>query len=73
MIRLTGTVNAVLEVDIPKYLDLKVSTIDKLKHLLQIISESVPFKPNYSKIADLIGVSRNLLPDYLAYLEKKQA
>ncbi|HOK62151.1 ATP-binding protein, partial [Tenuifilum sp.] len=70
MIRLTGTVNAVLEVDIPKYLDLKVSTIDKLKHLLQIISESVPFKPNYSKIADLIGVSRNLLPDYLAYLEK---
>ncbi|MEJ5316496.1 MAG: AAA family ATPase [Tenuifilum sp.] len=70
MIRLTGTVNAVLEVDIPKYLDLKVSTIDKLKHLLQIISESVPFKPNYSKIADIIGVSRNLLPDYLAYLEK---
>ena len=70
MIRLAGAVNAVLEVDIPKYLDLKVSTIDKLKHLLQIISESVPFKPNYSKIADLIGVSRNLLPDYLAYLEK---
>jgi len=70
MIRLAGAVNAVLEVDIPKYLDLRVSTIDKLKHLLQIISESVPFKPNHSKIADLIGVSRNLLPDYFSYLEK---
>jgi hypothetical protein len=70
IIRLNGAINAVLEIDIPKYLDLKVSTIDKLKHLLQIIAESVPFKPNHSKIADLIGVSRNLLPDYFSYLEK---
>jgi hypothetical protein len=70
MIRLTGAINAVLEIDIPKYLELKVSTIDKLKHLLQIIAESVPFKPNHSKIADLVGVSRNLMPDYFSYLEK---
>ncbi len=69
-IRLTGAINAVLEIDIPKYLELKVSTIDKLKHLLQIIAESVPFKPNHSKIADLIGVSRNLMSDYFSYLEK---
>lgn len=70
MTMLTGAINAVLEIDIPKYLELKVSTIDKLKHLLQIIAESVPFKPNHSKIADLIGVSRNLMSDYFSYLEK---
>jgi uncharacterized protein len=70
VIRLNGAINTVLEIDIPKYLELKVSTIEKLKHLLQIIAESVPFKPNFSKIADLIGVSRNILPDYFSYLER---
>lgn len=70
VIRLNGVINAVLEIDIPKYLELKVSTIEKLKHLLQIIAESVPFKPNFSKIADLIGISRNLISEYFFYLEK---
>lgn len=69
-IKLNGAINAVLEIDIPKYLDLKVATIEKLKQLLQIISESVPFKPNYSKLADIIGISRNLVPDYFTYLER---
>jgi predicted AAA+ superfamily ATPase len=69
-IRLEGVINAVLETDIPKYMDLKPSTIDKLKHLLQIIAESVPFKPNYVKISNMIGVSRNTLPDYFSLLEK---
>ena len=70
IVRLNGVINAVLEIDIPKYLELKISTIEKLKHLLQIIAESVPFKPNFSKIADLIGISRNLISDYFSYLEK---
>lgn len=69
-IRLNGAINTVLETDIPKYLELKVSTIEKLKQLLQIISESVPFKPNFSKVADMIGISRNLIPDYFSYLER---
>ncbi|MFH2141637.1 MAG: AAA family ATPase [Bacteroidota bacterium] len=69
-IRLNGVINAVLETDIPKYLELKVSTIEKLKQLLQIISESVPFKPNFSKIAEIIGVSRNMMHEYFSYLER---
>ncbi|MFO7790069.1 MAG: AAA family ATPase [Bacteroidales bacterium] len=69
-VKLSGVINAVLETDIPKYLDIKLSTVEKLKQLLQIISENVPFKPNYVKIADTIGVSRNLLPNYFYYLEK---
>ena len=68
--RLSGAVNAVLEVDIPKYLDLRVATIEKLKQLLQIISESVPFKPNITKLAEILGISRTLLPDYFSYLER---
>ncbi len=68
--RLSAMINAVLEVDIPKYIEMRVNTIDKLKILLRIISESAPFKPNMSKLADMIGVSRNVLPDYFSFLER---
>jgi len=70
IIRLIHLINTVLEVDIPKYLGLKIASIDKLKLLLQIIAESVPFKPNMSKIAEMMGVSRNILPDYFSFLER---
>ncbi|MDV7390118.1 hypothetical protein RZS08_02140, partial [Arthrospira platensis SPKY1] len=38
--------------------------------MLSIIAESVPFKPNFSKIAELIQVSRNSVDDYFSYMEK---
>jgi len=37
---------------------------------LYVISQSVPFKPNLSKIAQLIDVHRNQIAEYLFYLEK---
>lgn len=69
-LRLNAIINAVLEVDIPKYFDLRLPTVNKLKQLMQIISESVPFKPNQSKLADLLQVSRMVMPEYFSYLEK---
>jgi uncharacterized protein len=59
-----------LEVDIPQYANLTIGTSRKLKRLLAIIAESVPFKPNFSKISELLGVSRNSLEDYFSFLEK---
>lgn len=59
-----------LETDIPQYANLSVATVRKLKRLLVIIAESVPFKPNFSKIAEMIGVSRNSLETYFVLLEK---
>jgi predicted AAA+ superfamily ATPase len=69
-LRLMNVINTVLEVDLVQYLDLKPSTVAKLKKLLQIISESVPFKPNISKIAALTDISRSQLLDYLNYLQR---
>lgn len=69
-LKLLNVVNIILEVDIVQYLDLKSNAIAKLKKLLQIIAESVPFKPNISKIAQLSGIQRSQLLDYLSYLEK---
>ena len=49
---------------------MNVSTGRKLKQLLMVIAKSVPFKPVMQKLADIIGVSRNYLSDYLLYIEK---
>jgi len=68
-LRLGQIIIQTLESDIPEYANLNVGTSRKLKRLLSIIAESVPFKPNFSKISELIGVSRNSLDDYFSYME----
>ncbi len=69
-IRLSQIILQTLETDIPQFANLNVGTSRKLKRLLSIIAESVPFKPNFSKISELLGVSRNSLDDYFSYMEK---
>ena len=62
-------VNATLQFDIPVCAKLSLETGRKLKKLLAAIAESVPFKPNASKLAKKIGVSRNSINEYLALME----
>ena len=69
-LRLGQIIVQTLESDIPQYANLNVGTSRKLKRLLSIIAESVPFKPNFSKISKMISVSRNSLDDYFSYMEK---
>ncbi|MDD2636551.1 MAG: AAA family ATPase [Bacteroidales bacterium] len=69
-LRLGQIIVQTLETDIPQYANLNVGTSRKLKRLLSIIAESVPFKPNFSKISKIINVSRNSLDDYFSYMEK---
>jgi len=69
-LRLGQIIVQTLESDIPQYANLNVGTSRKLKRLLSIIAESVPFKPNFSKISKIISVSRNSLDDYFLYMEK---
>lgn len=69
-LRLQQVVNQTLESDIPTYADMNVSTGRKLKQLLAIVAESVPFKPNMSKIAEMLNISRNNIADYLLYMEE---
>lgn len=68
--RLQQVINQTLEVDIPTYAEMNVSTGRKLKQLLGIVAESVPFKPNMSKIAEMLNISRNNIADYLLFLEE---
>ncbi len=69
-IRLNNAVNQTLEVDIPQYARMNVSAVVKLKKLLNIISQSVPFKPNFSEIARSLEVDRATASTYMTYMEK---
>lgn len=68
--RLLQTINTILETDIPLFAKLNVSTAAKLRHLLVVLSQSVPFKPNYSSLAKIIDIDRQTLTDYIVYMEK---
>lgn len=67
---LNQSVMQTMEADIPQYANMNPSTGRKLKKLLTVIAESVPFKPVMDSLANVIGVSRNILPDYFLYMEK---
>lgn len=69
-LRLLQVINQTLEIDIPTYADMNVATGRKLKQLLAIVAQSVPFKPNMSKIAEMLSISRNNIADYLLYMEE---
>ena len=67
--KLRQIINLTLESDIPVFAEMPASMGRKFKQLLSIIAESVPFKPNMSKLAEIIGTGRNQMPDYFQYIE----
>ena len=67
---LNGVMLQTVENDIPMFAGLSMGVARKLKTLLYIIAQSVPFKPNMSAIAADLGISRNDIGDLLFYLEK---
>lgn len=67
---LEQVINQTMEVDIPQYANMNTSTGRKLKQLLMVVARSVPFKPVMQKLADLVGISRNYVADYLLYIER---
>jgi len=69
-LKLQQVVNQTLEIDIPTYAEMNISTGRKLKQLMAIVAQSVPFKPNMSKIAEMLSISRNNIADYLLYMEE---
>ena len=70
LLRLRNVIYQTLENDIPNFAQMNVATVQKLKKLLYIIAQSVPFKPNFSKLSRDLDVNRNSIPDLMFYLEK---
>ncbi len=68
--RIEEVLNLILEIELPLLRKVEVAYIVKLRQLLQIISQSVPFVPNVSKLSERIGVNRNTFVSYLYFLEE---
>ena len=68
--RVEEIINLILEIELPLLRKVDVAYVSKLKQLLQIISESVPFVPNVTKLSERIGVNRNTFVSYLYFLEE---
>ena len=69
-VRLRQVMRQVVEYDLEDALGFPVQQPEKMLQLLMIVAQSVPFKPNISKLSERIGVSRTTLVQYLGYLER---
>ena len=63
--RLNEIINLIIDIELPSLKKIDISKTHKIKQLLSIISQSVPFKPNISTLANKINISRNSLLDYI--------
>ncbi len=68
--RLNNVINQTVENDIPTYAKMNIATSRKLKQLLFIISQSVPFKPNYTEIGAAMECDRGTVADLAYYMDK---
>lgn len=68
--RLGEVINMILEIELPLLRGVEMAYIHKIKQLLVIIAESVPFVPNVSKLSEKIGINRATLLSYLHYLQE---
>ena len=63
-------INMSLEIELPLLRKVDLAYVYKIKQLLLIVSESVPFVPNTSKLSEKIGIVRGTLLLYLHYLDE---
>ena len=70
LVRLGEVINMMLDIELPLLRKVDVAYVSKIKQLLVIIAESVPFQPNVAKLSDKIGINRNTLLTYFHYLDE---
>jgi predicted AAA+ superfamily ATPase len=68
--KLTETIQLSLELDLPAVYGISYASVDKLKQLLVVLAESVPLKPNVSKLSEALNTSRALVVEYMHYLKE---
>ena len=67
--RLQEIINMILEIELPLLRNTDISIVNKMKQLLYVVSQSVPFKPNITALASKIQVTRKTVLDYVNYLQ----
>ncbi|MFN5458627.1 MAG: AAA family ATPase, partial [Bacteroidota bacterium] len=59
--KLSETINLVIDIDIAPFEELNYSTVRTMKKLLYVISQSVPFVPNITKLSEQLEAPRNTI------------
>jgi len=67
---LNQVINTVMEVDLQIVEEYSASNTMKMKKLMGVIAETVPFEPNISKIAGRLGLGRDTVKTYLWNLDR---
>ena len=67
---LMQVINQTMEVDIPQHIQANISLGRKLKSLLMVVAQSVPFKPVMQRLAEATGINRNDIANDLIYMER---
>jgi hypothetical protein len=68
--KLEEVIRLVLEMELPALRNIEITYVHKLKQVLAILAESVPFVPNMSKLSERIGINRTTLLQYVYYLRE---
>lgn len=68
--RVGEIINLIIDIDLAVFKNFNQINLRKIKQLLYIIAQSVPFKPNIKKLSERIVISRNTLVSYLHYLNE---
>ncbi len=69
-VKINQLINVIIDYDLPEMQAVTTTTLHKIKRLLFIISRSVPFIPNVSKLAKQLETSRNNVLEYFYILEQ---
>ena len=71
-INIENVVNLILEQEMPLLCGIDPAYVRKLKALLSVLASSVPYEVDTTKLAAVIGLSRNSLLAYLANMERAE-
>ncbi len=68
LLKLSQVINAIVETDLAYIASYNAGSADKVKKLLAVIAESVPFKPNIASLARKLDISRDSVYQYITQL-----
>ena len=69
-LKIEGVIDYTVDNELVRYRNVDISNTRKIKALLHVISEMTPYEVDMSKLSRAIGIKRETLLRYLAYLDE---
>lgn len=69
-LKIEGVINHIIETELVRYRNVDISNIRKLKALLHVISEMVPYEVEIAKLSRSISIKRETILKYMEYLDE---